>query len=322
MHKSRQFPAAIKAWVLALLLIFPIILSGCGETEKSNSSSNIKESQSPAMWEVTSKDGATKLYLFGSIHAADDSAYPLDQMICDAFVSSEYLAVEADIVAYENDSDAQIETANKCFYSDGTTIKDHISKETYEMAKKALEDAGMYDVGLDKGKPFVWYSLLQGIPAQKLKLDLSKGLDKYFLNEAKNVDKKILEVESIDFQLNMLLDFSDDIQDFVIKDSTQIDTQTIAFKELYSSWSRGDMESLEKSANDYIKLLSDNDRAACEKYNKAFLTDRNVGMVEKAEQYLSEGKNTFFVVGAMHMIGSDGIVELLKQKGYTVNRVL
>lgn len=321
MHRNRKFPVSIKAWVLALLLIFPIILSGCGETEKDNPSSKSNESQSPAMWEVTSKDGSTKLYLFGSIHVADDSTYPLDPMICDAFVSSEYLAVEADIVAFENDSDAQIESANKCFYSDGTTIKDHISKETYEVAKKALEDAGMYNEALDKAKPFMWTSLLQEIPVQKAKLDSSKGLDKYFLNEAKNAGKKILEVESVDFQLNLFLNFSDDIQDFLIKDSAQIDEQTTILKELYASWSCGDIENIDKLANTDDTLMSDAEKVACDKCDKALLTDRNVGMVKKAEQYLSEGKNTFYVVGAMHMIGKDGIVEQLKANGYTVNRV-
>lgn len=51
------------------------------------------------------------------------------------------------------------------------------------------------------------------------------------------------------------------------------------------------------------------------------LTDRNKGMADKAEEYMNDGKKVFFMAGAAHMYGDDGIVQLLKDRGYTVERV-
>ena len=51
------------------------------------------------------------------------------------------------------------------------------------------------------------------------------------------------------------------------------------------------------------------------------LTDRNIGMADKAEEYLDSGKSVFFAVGAAHMVDSDGVVQLMKDRGYTVERI-
>jgi len=313
-----QIKKSIKALFLSFLLIFPIMLSGCNPSSKISTDKPNPQSK-PAMWEVTSKDGATKLYLFGSIHAADKTAYPLRAEVATAFNKSDYLAVECDIVAFQEDLVRQMESSAGLVYTDGTTIEDHIPSDTYEKVKKILTDNDLYMSVYDKMKPSVWSSLLDNLLVKKSGLNADLGIDTYLLKQAKQSKKKILEIESVEFQMDMLSNFSDEIQALMLKSYTDdFNKQVDMLKELYTNWNSGDIENLSKMSDEEDDSLTDAEKVLYEQYNKVMLTDRNVGMVTKAEQYLSEGKNTFFVVGAMHMVGDKGIVAQLKAKGYTV----
>ena len=96
-------------------------------------------------WQVTDPETGGVLYLMGSIHTADDSIYPLPQVVTEAYQHADSLAVEADILALENDPAALAEAAALMVYTDGTTIRDHLPADLYQAAKKRLSDAGAYN---------------------------------------------------------------------------------------------------------------------------------------------------------------------------------
>ena len=77
--------------------------------------------------------------------------------------------------------------------------------------------------------------------------------------------------------------------------------------------------------NDYLPELSSatirNELAALEEYNDFILVSRNEGMVNKALEFLKQGKNVFYVVGTAHMLGDIGLVQKLTDAGYTVELV-
>lgn len=326
----------VKFTVLSLILVVSVIFSGCsthiGSDDKKSESSSSKADSSPdiakdskfCMWEVTSKDSKGKLYLFGSIHAADEMTYPLPSFVTNAFDKSDYLAVECDIVAYEKDFKKQVQASTDLIYIDGTTIADHIDKDTYEKCKQFLKNNDAYMSAYDSMKPAAWMSLMDNVVVDKSGLSAGNGLDRYFLNKAKKDNKKILEVESVDFQMNMLNGFSDDTMNLLLKSYTTqtLDEQVKSLRELFFAWKAGNVDKLYKlGSGSPDASVSTKEKKLYEEYNKQMLTNRNKGMVTKAQQYLSENKKCFYVVGAMHMVGKDGIVEQLKAKGYDVKRV-
>lgn len=67
--------------------------------------------------------------------------------------------------------------------------------------------------------------------------------------------------------------------------------------------------------------VTDEEKAAAEEYNNAMTVVRNKLMVERAEEYLRDQKNVFYVVGLAHMLGDDGIVSSLENRGYTVSQI-
>ena len=328
---------SLLAVLISVLVIIPVLFTSCESTTSESLSSTItiedttttnpeKEESYPknevAMWEVTSKDTDAKLYLMGSIHAAKPDTFPLRKEITDAFEKSDYLAVEANIKEFEKDVSAQLETAQKCIYSDGSKIYDHISKDTYEKAKAFLLSEKQYAEVYDMYSPFMWSSLIENALVLKSDIAIDEGVDYTLIGLAEDAGKEVLEVESMDFQLDMSLGFPDELYDIMINETIDnADAYPQELNDLYSSWHSGDLEKFIEEFDEEPENLTDEQKQLYEDYNKQMLTDRNIGMANKAAQYLSENKNVFFVVGFMHMIGDDGIVELLKDKGFTVKRV-
>lgn len=288
------------------------------QSSKNESSKNTEPDAdyTPAMWKVTKGD--KEMYLFGSIHATQDGAENLPDYVQKAFDECDYLAMELDTDSMMNDLGQALQLTQKLMYTDGTTIKDHISEETYNAAVKYLTEKGLYVSYYDNFKPMMWISLLENAMYNDAGIDITKSMESIMTSKAKKANKKILEVENIDIQLGVFDNISDELADVMILSYTQADPskQAKANNKLYEQWKHG--EAIEDTDEDEIP---DECKEDYEKYSKAMLTDRNKGMADKAEEYMNDGKKVFFMVGAAHMYGDDGIVQLLTDRGYTVERV-
>jgi predicted small lipoprotein YifL len=129
----------------------------------------------PLLYKVTDSEGNVA-WLFGSIHVGEEYFYPLPDYALDAYASSDALAVEFDIVSFQNDLNAQIEALQPMVYADGTTIVDHISEELYNDAKAALKDLGMYSSALDYYCPAMWSSFIDSAMIEKMGVDYAAGI--------------------------------------------------------------------------------------------------------------------------------------------------
>lgn len=313
----RKFRAAL----LAVAMTVPLILTSCDSSNPNKKTGGAKK-ETPLIWEVTLPDSDTTLYLFGSIHAGTKDLFPLNDKIMDAYEDSDYLAVECDIVAFEEDIAAQMNMSQSMMYQDGSTIEDHLSAETFAKVKKYLEDTDSYYSMYVFFKPAMFESLLSLDAVEKSGMSADYGIDKFFINEATEDGKEIIEVESIESQMQMLANFPDGYYDFSLSmavDSLREDDDPMG--KLYKAWRKGDMAYFETELTDEYDELTDEQIGYLEEYNKAMLTDRNKLMSEAADEIFKDGKNCFYVVGLAHMIGEDGIVALLEDMGYTVTRI-
>lgn len=292
--------------------------SESSKSESSQDNISVDPDYTPAMWRVTKGD--KEMYLFGSIHATDDSAKNLPPYVQNAFDECNYLALEIDMADVTEDFAKAYSLIQKMIYTDGTTIKDHISEETYNAAVKYLTDKGMYMSYYDSFKVLMWISLLENSIAQDAGIDTNNSMEAIMTEKANKVGKKILEVESVDIQLAVFDKISDKLADFMIKSYTvdgAAEEMKRSLTELYNSWKKGEAV----SDSDDTEGLPDDLKDDYELYNEALTTNRNVGMADKAEEYMKDGKKVFFMVGAAHMYGESGIVSLLEKRGYTVERV-
>ncbi len=280
------------------------------------------------LWEVTSDTGG-RIYLLGSIHVGTkDSYYPLQRSIVEAYEASDVLAVECDIVAYENDTDQQMQAAQRMMFTDGTTIKDHLSTTTYRLYERKLAELGdAYPVEmLERIRPVFLTDLFTQHMLEASGFSSDYGIDRHFLELAKKEKKPIVELESVEFQLSMFADTDDEFGDFYLRstlEATQSEYDEYLGK-MAEMWAQGDVEGFET----YEKLMEQQGRAQLterelkmiEDFEKVMMTDRNIGMLEKAEQMLAEDKVVFYVVGLAHMYGPTGLVNRLNEKGYSVTK--
>ncbi len=320
----------LKKKLLSLVLISGVILTtlvGCqndtnsqgdsteqGETSATTAEEIIKEEV--AMWEVTSPDSEGKLYLVGTIHVGKEDTFPLREEIETAFDESDYLAVEFDLVAYEQDMTAQISLAQSMIYTDGSTISDHIGEELYTKLRSLLTGYGLYNEIFDMYTPFMWYSLLQAALLEESSLDAQFGVDRTLIEMANTQAKEILEIESAESQTEMFMSFSDELMILLLESGVeQADIYGESVDALYDIWTKGG----ELPEEEYGELTEE-EVELIEEYNKALMTDRNILMAEAAMDYLENDYEVFYAVGFAHMVGQDNIIDMLIEEGYTVVR--
>ncbi|MBU5347467.1 TraB/GumN family protein [Paenibacillus lautus] len=263
------------------------------------------------MWEVES-NGNT-VYLVGSMHIADDSFYPLRPEFEEAFAEADYLGVEIDI-SKAADEEQQKLIMDLGMYQDGTTLKDHVSSETYAKLGEILKQSGMQPNALDAFKPWVAETTISSLKSVKAGYDASAGIDLYFIQKAIERKVPILELETYGSQLGMFNGFSKELQEKNLNIALDnFDVLDESVNQMAEMW---------KTGNDEALLEFTNSMSGDEEYNKAMLIDRNIGMADKIDGYLKNGKNEeyFIVVGSAHYLGEHGIVKLLQDKGYTVVR--
>lgn len=283
-----------------------------------------KSTSTPILYKVTKEGLNNTLYLFGSIHVADDRAYPMPELVMDAYNNSDSLAVEFDIITYSKDLDAQIKSLEKLVLTDGTKVDSHLTEETYNLMVDYLKDNNMYSSMYDYYKPAIHYSLISSVQAELSGLDSNKGIDMFFLEKAHKEKKEILEVESADLQYNILASMPDELYEVLIKTSIENEDDMINdVKELYELWLKGDVSSVVSLLQEEDEIPEDfnqyeNLETLMNNYNNALIYERNTTMTDRAIEYFESGKNVFFVVGLAHIVGDDAMAKNLENAGYIV----
>lgn len=277
----------------------------------------------PLMWHVTAPQGG-ELYLLGSIHVGLKDTCLFTDAVYNAFDACDALAVECDVLELEGDMSASVNALRQMVYKDGSSISAHIDGETYEAARAILTEAGYYSRFMDYYYPIVWQEMIDDIFSERTEYKTELGVDRYFLSEAKRLGKEVLEVEDYMETYAALAGLSYKTQAFLLNESIAEETVTMyneGLSQLYGVWKAGVLSDVEEYLADDTTGYTPEELECVAEYDQALMTDRNVLMVAKADEYLRDGRRVFYVVGLAHMIGEDGLVQSLTAKGYDVQQV-
>jgi uncharacterized protein len=272
----------------------------------------LSQSQKSFLWRVQSKTNT--VYVLGSIHFLKKEFYPLNQKIENAFDQSDFLVVEANV----NDItkiDIQ-KLVDSALYLDLETLEKHVSTETYELIKKESGRLGLPLEMINRQKPWFLALVLESLELLKLGFDPNYGIDKYFLSKAEG-KKKILELESLDYQISLLSNLSDKDQElFLLYTLRDLNILEQELGRLTQAWISGDTKSMESILTRGIS----EDKGLSSIFEK-LIYERNKKMVSKIEDFLRTKEIYFVIVGAGHLVGDRGIIEILKGKGYIVEQL-
>lgn len=286
-----------------LFLILGLVLTAFGQDAFS-------QSQKCFLWRVQSKTAT--LYLLGSIHILKKGNYPLNNKIENAFDESNVLGVEANVADIGKMGLQKL--MEIAFYPETESLGNHISKETYELVKKEVGSLGISPQLLNRQKPWFLAMTLMSLELLKLGYDPNFGIDMHFLSRAK--EKRIIELESLDDQLNLLSGLSDQDQElfllYTVKDLNIIGKE---MDQLIRAWTSGDTKGVES-----IMTKSVNEDERLSPIYEKLIYERNRNMATKIEDFLRTKDTYFVIVGAGHLVGEKGIIEILKGKGYPIEQ--
>ena len=263
------------------------------------------------MWKATSPTAT--VYLVGSIHAGDNSMYPLPKEVEAAFLAAKILTVEINL---KNVDQAQTMTLVQKYgiYGSDDSLSKHLPKE---LAANLDNFCTQHDVprqGMEQLKPWVVAVTIAALSWQQAGQDPALGVDMHFLNESKP-PQRIDELETVEFQLKIFANATDEEQvallESTLKHGDKIKDMVQRMKTAYLS---GDPDALQK-------IMDEESDAGTKSLTKRLLDDRNVAMTAKIDDYLKAKDPVFVVVGAAHIIGDKGIAKLLRDKGYKVEQV-
>jgi uncharacterized protein YbaP (TraB family) len=265
------------------------------------------------LWEIQSEKGNS--YLLGSIHLLKKEHYPLKKVIEDSFEQSDVLVLEIDLSG-ENLVKAGLYMLDKGKYPEGETLKDNVSGKTYQLLKDKAETMEINLEWLNKWKP--WMAALHILERKLMNMGYSpmQGIDMYFLNKSQG-KKEIQGLETVELQVGLFENFSkEQSEKFLLSTIMEADQLEKEMDKMITAWSTGDVEIMEKANAETIREYPE-----LESFYKKLNDDRNVRMVEEIISLLKTDKKYFIVVGALHMVGKNGIVQLLKNKGYNVTQL-
>jgi uncharacterized protein YbaP (TraB family) len=292
----------VGAWIFAVLAILPALLVRANAGERHT-----------FLWEARS--ATTVVYVLGSIHYAKPDMYPLDAGIEDAFSRSHNLVVEADV---GNLGSIDIEKlVGNAVYPDDETLKDHVSAETAGSVEAELAELGLPPEMFMKQRPWFLGLTLTSVGLLKMGFDPLYGIDYHFLSEARSGGKKVLELESIAFQIELFSTMSDSEQESFLRSALD-DLQLLKQgpQVLLNAWKTGDVKTMER----LVSGTRTEDAAMASVIDK-LIYRRNARMTEKIRGYLATTDTYFVVVGAAHLVGDRGVIEMLRREGYRVNQL-
>lgn len=270
------------------------------------------QSRKSFLWKIQSQ--TSTVYVLGSLHFAKKEIYPLHRKIENAFEESDFLVVEADVRDIQKIDIQKIMESG--FYPENDALEKHVSPETLERVKEEINGFGISLDLVKRQKPWFLAITLAALESMKLGLDPNLGIDKYFLSKSEG-KKKVIELESLDYQIRLLSGFSEKDQElFLMYTLNDLHMMEREVPQLLQAWGAGDTQAMESILT---KSLSE-DKRLSEIFEK-LIFERNKKMASRLEDFL-RGRGTYFVVvGAAHLVGNRGIIALLKGKQYAIGQL-
>lgn len=267
----------------------------------------------PLLWKVSDADNS--VYLLGSFHLLKPDDYPLSEEVNAAFADAESLLFELspeDLVA----PDVAGKFAAAAGYADGGTLQQVLPADAYAALDKLAAAAGGATAMQAQEPWFITMAISIGI-AQRLGFKPELGLDQHLMQRAAAAKKRVAGLETVDAQLAALDSTPMEEQVASLKEFVEDPQKSVAdMQKLHRQWRAGDVDGLNRTMREEMI-------AKTPQTYRIVDVARNEAWLPKIEARLTEAgsDDTLVVVGALHLLGPDGLVEKLHAKGYEVKRV-
>ena len=277
--------------LLLLLLIFSLLFS------------------KSSVWVVTK--GADTLYIGGTIHTLRPQDYPLPKEFDTAYSRCNSLTLEVDLATLES-SRVKAALATRLSYTNDSTIDQALTDSVYKKLVTYFAAKGISSQHFAKLRPSMVSLMITQF--EMANYNMAKiGVDKFYYNRAIKDSIPVEGLETAMEQVEFIADLGGDTPDDLILNSFE---EVAEFKELVesmiSSWKSGDSDAL-------ARFLVDKVKSRYPQIYQELLLDRNLNWLPRIEKKITDPGATFLLVGAGHLVGSGGLLDLLEKRGYEIS---
>ncbi|HTN07813.1 TraB/GumN family protein [Agriterribacter sp.] len=257
------------------------------------------------LWEISGNGISSPSYLYGTVHMICSEDFVMGEQLKEKFKAAHKVFLEVDM-----DDPAMNMKMMQLSLLQGKKLSDIFSDSDYNKLNIFFRDTiGMPLTLLNTMKPFVLLSMLT---LKSLPCSDPQSYEMTFVEMAKAQSKEIQGLETIEAQMKIFDDMPDSIQvQMVMRYVNEFDEQKKEFEKMVEVYKQQNLDAL------YRHIMASPDISGSE---ETLLYNRNQKWIPIMENAIQKEK-IFFAVGAGHLAGPRGVINLLREKGYTVKGI-
>lgn len=279
------------------LIIFTLLLSLISHAETS-------------IWQVS--NGSNTIYLGGTFHMLKPSDYPLPKEFEDVYKKVNWLVFETDIDQLET-PEFQQKFIKAMTLPSGQILADQLSPQAYAGLIRYAAKNEIDTARLQHFRPQMVALIITIEELKKFGLT-AQGVDNFIGDKAIQDGKIVTKLESIDDQISFIATMGKGNEsDLILQTLEDIEDLSLNLTIMTDAWRTGDRENLFETG---IKPMMED----YPQVYRSLLVERNNNWMQKIESLIKHPESKFILVGALHLVGKDGLLEQLKSKGYHVQQ--
>ena len=264
-----------------------------------------------SVWSVRSGDNV--IYLGGTVHLLRPGDYPLPDEFEEAYQASSELYFETDIAAM-SDLLVQAQMLQQLTYSDDRSLRTVLSDEAYTALSAYTQTAGLPIVMLEKFKPGLLISTLQILVFQSMGFT-PQGVDAFFHTRAVADGKAEGQLETVQEQIGFIAAMGEGNEsEFILLSLKDLTETGNVIDGMIGAWRSGDAQGLSE-------LFVEDMKVEAPALYDTLLLERNLKWIPQINRMLQDADTEFVLVGVAHIVGENGLLDLLSQKDYEINQL-
>jgi uncharacterized protein YbaP (TraB family) len=301
--------------IYGLVLVLALAMVACNTTKQStdaakSTSTEYQKLDKALLWEISGNGVENPSYLFGTIHIIPSDDYFLPEGTLEAIGKSNKMYFEIDM-ADMSDMSKQMGLLNQAFMKDDLTLKDLYTEEEYEKVKAHFDKMGIPLFFMERMKPMFLTVFAGGdIDPGDLQSGKAKSYEMEFYEMAKDSKKETAGLETIEYQMSVFDSIPYQEQADMLLETIELgDASSGSMQKMVEIYKEQDIEGMQE-------MFKEED-AGVEGHEDVLLINRNKNWIPVISEAMTAG-TTFFAVGAGHLGGPQGVIQLLREEGYKV----
>ncbi|MDE2460476.1 MAG: TraB/GumN family protein [Gammaproteobacteria bacterium] len=303
---------------LSLSLCTALLIPAFGATPPANSTPAAATAAAAAsasarhfIWRISKR--RTTLYLVGSVHTLNPDDYPLPDVMESAFAKSRALVEEINLTLVDSIS-VQQQALRIGAYPRGKSLRSELPPATYQQVAASAQKLGIDMQRLERLRPWLGSIAVLDMQLKQADFNPSYGLDHHFADEAQMSGKRVIGLETARYQLQLLSHLPAKVQqDMLLQSLEQAENFQSEVHALITAWQNGDTAAMNR--------ILQQDFAHYPLAYKRLIVDRNRAWFPRLEGLVRSGHVYFVVVGALHLVGPDGLLKRFEKAGYKVEQM-